>query len=143
MIAQIVHDQYCYNDYVDCPERNFFLAAMEFVFIAMSIGCLRTLTKMPANKPIYALNLGCLTHRGTAMSKSRSSELRSPRPLHEGVDHTTLLWCAALVWERASYESQGHNEVRDRVFGVVAPHCTVLLDFVVHPITLVINGIDK
>jgi hypothetical protein len=145
VIAQIVHEQYRYSEYVDCPEKDMFLAAMEFVFIAMSVGCLHTLTEIPSNNFTYALNLGCLTHRGSFAARSRSGELRDliSQALREGVSHTTLLWCAALVWGGASYESQGHNEVRDRVIGVVAPHCTVLLEFIVNPTALAANGIKR
>jgi hypothetical protein len=116
---------------------------MEFVLIAICVGSLRTLTKFPKNDFTYALNLGALTSRGMSATEMRTGELRRliPMALSQGVPHTWLSWCGALLWGGASYASQGHHVTHDRVIGIVAPHCTILLDFICNPKELVRSGL--
>lgn len=151
-VANIIHDMYGLADYVGSrtSDMAFFDAAKDFILIAMAIGCLETLIKFPANNPpnCFAFNLGSLTRRGIVNAAGlRTGELKVllPHALGEagvGVSHNELLWCVALVWGGASFESQGSVEMNERVLGLVAPQCTVILDFIRDPISLARDGLN-
>ena len=133
-IAMVVHDEYCYDDY--SSDKNYeFIEIMNFVSIAVSVGCLHALTFAPANDlSQYALNLKAVQYGGCLR------ELL-PRIVNgEGVGHEDLLWVAVSLWGGASWETQGRMKVDPAVLGIIAPHCTVILDIIRDPIGFARRG---
>ena len=127
-IAIVIHEVYHYREY--SKERfGLFAKAMEFVSIAISVGLLQALTFAPA-KDInsYALQQGAIRRNGA---------LKEFLPVlcNEGLSHQALLWVAATLWGGASAESQGGVVVGNRVMGIVAPHCTIVLEILRDPIS--------
>lgn len=142
-VANVIHKEYFYDGYEQYPDID---SAMDFVLIAMAIGSLQTLTSTPAIKnDAYALNTGCITLWGSGAQRQRTGELAEfiPRAFSRGhgLGHKDLLWSAALVWGGASYESQGLNVPGDQILGIVAPHCTVVLELIRDPINFARDGL--
>ena len=102
---------------------------MILVSIAMAIGSLHSMTHAPVNdKDQYALELGTVRRNGA---------LRELLPLAlngQGATHEVLLWTTATLWGGASSESQGGVVIDRRMIGIVAPHCTMILDILRDPI---------
>jgi len=135
IMANIVHEQYLYSRGYEGP---IFQAAMNLVAVAIMIGMLNVLILKHARKPMYAFDMNSLT----------SSRLNYPRllssfqmALFEGIDTSSLLWTIASVWGGSTPAVHGHMEVSERVIGIVAPQCTVLLDFLRDPLGLAKNGL--
>ncbi|KAK0507671.1 hypothetical protein JMJ35_009560 [Cladonia borealis] len=127
-IATIIHDVYHYSDY-SRDQSGHFAKAMELVSIAISVGLLQAWTFAPAKDiDLYALQQGAIRRNGA---------LREFLPVActEGFSHQSLLWAAATLWGGASAESQGGVVVGDRVMGIVAPHCTIILEILRDPIS--------
>ena len=127
-IAIIIHEVYHYSEY---PKNKFglFAKAMEFVSIAISVGLLQASTFAPAkDMNFYALQQGAICRNGA---------LKEFLPLActEGFGHQKLLWAAATLWGGASAETQGGVPVGNRVMGIVAPHCTIILEILRDPIS--------
>lgn len=144
VIANIVHQEYHLRKY-EQYELEFYFKAMDFVVLAITIGCLQSLTQRPSKNFTYAFNLGALIVRGRDEARTRTGELYDliSEALEQGVVHTRLLWCGALIWGGASYISQGYQMISDRVIGIVAPQSTIILDFVRDPKLLAGNGFKK
>lgn len=127
-IAIVIHEVYHYREYSK-DQFGLFAKAMEFVSIAISVGLLQALTFAPA-KDInsYALQQGAIRRNGA---------LKEFLPVlcNEGFSHQALLWAAATLWGGASAESQGGVVVGNRVMGIVAPHCTIVLEILRDPIS--------
>ena len=127
-IAIIIHDVYRYPEYSQ-DQFGVFAKAIEFVSIAISVGLLQALTFAPA-KDInsYALQQGTIRRNGA---------LKEFLPVlcNEGFSHQALLWAAATLWGGASADSQGGVVVGNRVMGIVAPHCTIVLEILRDPIS--------
>ena len=127
-LALIVHDIYRYSEYPPDQAAEF-STAMILVSIAMAIGSLHSMTHAPVNdKDQYALELGTVRRNGA---------LRELLPLAlngQGITHEVLLWTTATLWGGASSESQGGVVIDRRMIGIVAPHCTMILDILRDPI---------
>ena len=127
-IAIIVRDVYRYREYSK-GLFGIFAKAIEFVSIGISVGLLQALTFAPG-KDInsYALQQGAIRRNGA---------LKEFLPVlcNEGFSHQALLWAAATLWGGASAESQGGVVVGNRVMGIVAPHCTIVLEILRDPIS--------
>ena len=127
-IAIIIHEVYRYGEY---PEEQFglFAKAMEVVSIAISVGLLQALTFAPAKDiNFFALQQGALLWNGALKEFL-------PVACTEGFNHQHLLWVAATLWGGASVETQGGVAVGNRVMGIVAPHCTIVLEILRDPIS--------
>ena len=127
-LALIVHDIYHYSKYPPNQAAEF-SNAMILVSIAMAISSIHSMTYAPVNdKDQYALELGTV-HRNGAMRELLPLALNG-----QGITHEVLLWTTAKLWGGASSESQG-GVVMDRwVIGIVAPHCTMILNILKVPI---------
>lgn len=128
IIAIIVHEVYHYSEY---PKEQFglFGRAMEVVSIAISVGLLQALTFAPAKDiNFYALQQGAIRRNGTLKEFL-------PVACTEGFSHQHLLWAAATLCGGASVETQGGVVIGNRVMGVVAPHCTIILEILRDPIS--------
>ena len=144
-VAAIIDNVYGYLNYVEGKDAELFSAATQFVLIALAVGTLKSLTRLPGNDFSYALNLGSLTIRGEFAAQLGTGELlRLPESaLGQGVMPSELLWCCSLLWGGASNSSQGFRRVNEQVIGVVAPQCTVVLDFICNPFTFIREGLHK
>jgi len=142
-IARIVDQEYLYEEYEKCPEKETVHAAMDFVLIAMAIGSLRSLTIVPGANSTYALNMKAITPRGHENVRESTGELSMLilRAFGQGLLHKDLLWAGALLWGGASHESQGYCVVNDRVLGIVAPHCTIILEVIRDPLGFATEGL--
>ena len=126
-IAIIIHDVYHYREYSK-DQFGLFAKAIEFVSIAISVGLLQALTFAPAkDMDFYTLQQG-------AISRNRALKEFLPVACNEGLSHQRLLWAAATLWGGASAESRGGLVVGNRVMGIVAPHCTIVLEILRDPI---------
>ncbi len=127
-IAIIIHEVYNYREYSK-EQLGLIAKAMELVSIAISVGLLQASTFAPA-KDInsYALQQGAIRRNGALKEFL-------PVACTEGFSHQTLLWAAATLWGGASAESQGGVVVGNRVMGIVAPHCTIVLEILRDPIS--------
>ncbi|KAI0470518.1 hypothetical protein GGR56DRAFT_660665 [Xylariaceae sp. FL0804] len=139
-VANVVHAFYNLTDYsiyLD-DEESEFVNAMYFVLIGAAVEKLRNMMHAPdTSLDQYAMSLTTLeAHKG---------DLRELIPLEvsEGISSQNLLFAAATLWGGASLESQGHSRADDGVLGVVAPNCTVILDFIRQPLLFVKDGIDR
>ena len=144
-IAHIVHEEFGYLNYIDGYVESH-LAAMDLILIAMTIGSIQRLIRFPKNRSNdFALNPGVLTLRGHGDIIAPAGELGNllPTALQEGVDTKQLLWVAAAVWGGASFDSQGHVVITDRVLGIAAPQCTVILDMIRDPFNFAKYGIAR
>ncbi|KAG6355672.1 hypothetical protein INS49_003635 [Diaporthe citri] len=139
-IASIVHEFYAVDDYgpdlaQDEPEV---LLAMQFIAISISVTTIRQLTHTTDDSlEQYALNLQTL--------EKGQQGLRDflPSACSEGISLQQILWAAATLWGGASQLSQGSQRVTEDVHGVVAPNCTIIMDFIRDPRLFVGNGIEK
>ena len=127
-IAIIIHEVYHYSEYPK-DKVGLFAKAMDFVSIAISVGLLQASTFAPANDMnFYALQQGAIYRYGALKEFL-------PVACTEGFSHQKLLWAAATLWGGASADSQGGVAVGNRVMGVVAPHCTIVLEILRDPIS--------
>ena len=127
-IAIIIHEVYHYSEY---PKGQFglFAKAREVVSIAISVGLLQALTFAPAKDTnFYVLQQGALRRNGALKEFLHVA-------CTEGFSHQHLLWAAATLWGGASAETQGGVAVGNRVMGIVAPHCTIVLEILRDPIS--------
>ena len=127
-IAIIIHEVYRYSKY---PKERFGLLAkaMEVVSIAISVGLLQVLTFAPAkDSNFYALQRGAVHWNGALKEFLYGA-------CNKGFRHQDLLWAAATLWGGASAETQGGVAVGNRVMGIVAPHCTIVLEILRDPIS--------
>ena len=126
--AIIIHEVYHYSEY---PKEQFdlFVKAIKVVSIAISVGLLQGLTFAPAKDiNFYALQQGAIRQNGALMEFL-------PVACAEGFSHQHLLWAAATLWGGASADTQGGLAVGNRVMGIVAPHCTIVLEILRDPIS--------
>ena len=127
-IATIIHEVYRYGEYPE-EQSDLYAKAMKVVSIAISVGLLQALTFAPAKDiNFFALQQGALRRNGV---------LKEFLPLacKQGFNHQHLLWAAATLWGGASVETQGGVAVGNRVMGIVAPHCTIVLEILRDPIS--------
>ena len=102
---------------------------MKVVSIAISVGILQVSTFAPAKDiNFYAIQQGAIRRNGAL-------EEFLPVACTEGFSHQHLLWAAAALWGGASAETQGGVAVGSRVMGIVAPHCTIVLEILRDPIS--------
>jgi len=145
-IARIIHQEYQLSEYVKCPqrERDVFRAASNFVRIAIVLGSLHTLTRhADSSSTAYAFNLDTINIRSNARVQNSEFEQLLREAMAYGVAHTTILWAAAQIWGGASLASQGNTPINDHVLGIVAPQCSVILDFIRDPLQLARHGLEK
>ena len=92
-VAAIIDNVYGYLNYVEGKDAELFSAATQFVLIALAVGTLKSLTRLPGNDFSYALNLGSLTIRGEFAAQLGTGELlRLPESaLGQGVMPSELL----------------------------------------------------
>ena len=127
-IVIIIHEVYNYREY-STDQSGLVAKAMELVSIAISVGLLQASTCAPAKDiNFYALQQGAIRRNGALKEFL-------PVACTEGFSHQTLLWAAATLWGGASAESQGGAVVGNRVMGIVAPHCTIVLEILRDPIS--------
>ena len=119
---------YHYSEY-PISKFGLFAKAMEFVSIAIAVGLLQASTFAPAKDiNFYALQQGAICRNGALKEFL-------PVACTEGLSHQKLLWAAATLWDGASADSQGGIAVGDRVMGILAPHCTIVLEILRDPIS--------
>ena len=127
-IAIIVHEVYRYSEYPK-EQLGLFGKAMEVVSIAISVGLLQALTFAPAKDiNFYALQQSAIRRNGALKEFL-------PVACTKGFSHQHLLWAAATLWGGASVETQGGVAIGNRVMGIVAPHCTIVLEILRAPIS--------
>lgn len=127
-IAVIIHEVYHYSEY-PISKFGLFAKAMEFVSIAIAVGLLQASTFAPAKDiNFYALQQGAICRNGALKEFL-------PVACTEGLSHQKLLWAAATLWGGASADSQGGIAVGNWVMGIVAPHCTIVLEILRDPIS--------
>lgn len=127
-IAIIINEVYHYNEY---PKNEFglFAKAMEFVSIAISVGLLQASTFAPAKDiNVYAVQQGAICRNGLLKEFL-------PVACSYGISHQEILWAAATLWGGASADSQAGVAIGARVMGIVAPHCTIVLEMLRDPIS--------
>ena len=147
-IAQIIDDEYLYADYNECHDEQDIRKATQFIIQAITIGSIHTLVdKTEGSHPRYALNLDAVfpgDHRQhhSGYGGNDKGELVDflSGAMNEGCHHKQIIWAAALLWGGASFESQGNSSVTDRVLGVVAPQCTVVLELIREPLRFAQQG---
>lgn len=147
-IAQIIDDEYLYADYNECHDEEDIRKATQFIIQAITIGSIHTLVdKTEGSHPRYALNLDAIfpaehRHPNSVYGRDPKGELVNflARAMNEGCPHKDIIWAAALLWGGASSESQGNSSVTDRVLGVVAPQCTVVLELIREPLRFAQQG---
>ena len=127
-IASIINEVYDWNEHPK-DEIGHFAKTIEFVSIAISVGLLQASTFAPAKDiNVYAVQQGAIRRNGLL------KELL-PLACSYGISHQKILWAAATLWGGASADSQGGVAVGDRVMGIVAPHCTIVLEILRDPIS--------
>ncbi|KAF2113456.1 hypothetical protein BDV96DRAFT_648414 [Lophiotrema nucula] len=136
LIANVIHEQYNYSRGY---QGSIFQAAMDFVAVAVMIGMVDSLIVKQGRRSTYAFSMEFLR------SRNGTSELLNYFKLavFEGITPSSLLWAAASIWGGSSPAMHGHMSVTDRVVGIVAPQCTVLLDFLRDPLRLAKSGLRE
>jgi len=141
-IARIIHEEYQLTEYVksELGDKRIFKAVGEFVQMAITIGSLHTLTRNPHNS--FALNLGAVATHGSDGEFQQLLLGALGGGLDFGVGHNTILWAAALLWGGTSLASHGNKPIGEDVLGIVAPQCTIILDFIRDPLALARHGLN-
>lgn len=136
-IAAAVDELYRLDDYSfvnDVDEPDIFMA-MQFLLVAVAIESLRKMTYSQSGATDqYALSLSTLEQHHGALREL------IPQAVVSGITLEKLVWTASTVWGGASLSSSGSVQVDQSVIGVVAPQCTVILDFIRDPLLLVRQG---
>ena len=104
---------------------------MRLVVIAINVGLLHTVAHSAEDTcNSYALSIeGIRSPPGSgALWSLLASALSS-----SGVGHHKILWAASTLWGGATQKSQGHAVVDGSIVGIVAPHCTVIMDILRDP----------
>ncbi|KAF2096608.1 hypothetical protein NA57DRAFT_78210 [Rhizodiscina lignyota] len=133
IVAAAIHDLYRLDDYTRLcdPEGSMeMLPAMEFLVTAIGIESLRKLVYSRDHRlDQYALSLAALAPICGAVRRF------TPEAVSEshGISPQSLLWTASTIWGGATLRSQGFSHVDELVLGIVAPHCTVILDMIRDP----------
>ncbi|KAI0440248.1 hypothetical protein F4803DRAFT_528003 [Xylaria telfairii] len=132
-VAALVHDYYKFTDYVPLLQQDGdsqITKAMDFVLLAMAVQVLRSTISPASDSPdTYALNVGTLE-----TGKRGLRDLMALAVSDEGVTPSMMVCTAATVWGGLSPASYRTPRPGDTTFGVVAPHCCVLLDLIRDPL---------
>lgn len=143
-LAIAVHKLYRLEDYSPLcdPDRSMeALKAMDFLRISMLIESLRTLVHCSDHRlDQYALSLETLTAKNGALRKTLSDVMS------RGATATQLVLAASTVWvgEESTFRQSrtGRTQV-GIIVGIVAPHCTVILDIIRDPLQFAGRGLGK
>ncbi|KAF4422201.1 hypothetical protein F53441_14305 [Fusarium austroafricanum] len=141
-VANIVHGIYRYSDYSQYLDNDDqagtpeIALATEFVIHAIGIQTLRnTMDSAGSSADLYALNLSTLTG-GESHVGNLNDHVRLA--LAEGLHPHSLVTTAATVWGgmKARKLSRSISKTpADQILGVIAPHCTVIFDFLRDPLS--------
>ena len=134
-------NEYDYSDYLQSSEAAVFKAALDLVLVATAVGLLQNVTSIPRNDSSFGFNIDAIASAHSRGFLGGELGVLLGSLLSEGASHKQLLGSAALLWGGAGEAPCGFASVEDRVIGIVAPQCTVLLDFVRDPIRLAVHGI--
>ena len=137
--AQIIDDEYLYTDYDECHGKENIFRGIELLKIAAGVGSLSQLVDEPdGSNQRYALNMEAIrpNDKNAPYEDDTPGSLAEflPQGFNHGLSQSNIIWAAALLWGGVSYRSQGYSRVHDRVLGIVAPHCTVVLQLVREPL---------
>ena len=132
LLAAVVHKLHLLDSYTSGGDdlESDLLAAMRFVAIATSIGLLHTSTRLAGdNCNSYALSIDSVDQN----PKGGLWAFLTSALSYFGVGQHEILWAASTLWGGATLESQGRAVVDGAVMGIVAPHCTVIMDILRDP----------
>ena len=132
-IAAIVHNVHFLDTYTNRAGdvESDFRAALRLVVVAINVGLLHTITHSSGDTcNSYALSIDSVRRfpEPGILWNLLSSALGV-----SGIGQHKILWGASTLWGGATQESQGHAAVKGTVVGIVAPHCTVIMDILRDP----------
>ncbi len=145
--AQLIDEEYLLTDYDDCHEKVEIQHGIQFVLIATAIGSLHKLVNnSEGNQHLYALNLDAVFYPKSGLadfafiSSGAFSSLLA-QAIHQGVGHKQIILVAALLWGGASDKPDAYSAPNDRILGVVAPQCTIVLELIREPLLFATQGL--
>ena len=147
--AQLIDEEYLLTDYDDCHDKVEIQNGIQFVLIATAIGSLHTLVNnSEGDQSRYALNLDAISYpksRGLAIGRafvdSGAFSTLLALAIHQGVSHNEIILLAALLWGGASDHPWAYSAPNDRILGVVAPQCTIVLELIREPLLFATQGL--
>ncbi|KAI9704557.1 MAG: hypothetical protein M1820_005470 [Bogoriella megaspora] len=136
-VAAAVHRVHLLDTYVVEENicRDDFLAAMRLVLISIAVGLLQKTThSTDGTCNSYVMSVDSLDGSRDGALKGGALQSLVPAALSFfGIGHHQVLWAASTLWGGATQQSQGHAVINKTAVGVVAPHCTVIMDVIRDP----------